>query len=80
MSNKEKYKKAFIDVFSIEEDKLTDDLEYNSITEWDSLGHMSLVAELEKVFDISLDTDDIINFSSFKRGMEILKKYGVELE
>ena len=78
MNNKEKYCKAFADTFSIEEDKLKDDLEYNTIPEWDSIGHMSLISELEDAFKISLETDDIINFSSFKKGMEILQKYGVE--
>ena len=75
--NATKYKKAFIEVFSIPEDKVTDALEYNSIPEWDSLGHMSLIAGLESEFNISMDTDDIINFSSYGKGKEILKKYNV---
>lgn len=40
---------------------------------------MSLIAELEEAFGIMMDTDDIIDFSSYTKGMEILKKYGVEL-
>ncbi len=49
------------------------------IPAWDSIGHMSLVAALEEAFDIMMDTDDIIDFSSYKKGMEILsEKYGVE--
>lgn len=78
MNNKEKYCKAFKDTFSIEEDKLKDDLEYNTIPEWDSIGHMSLMSELEDAFNISLETDDIVNFGTFKKGMEILEKYGVK--
>jgi acyl carrier protein len=54
-------------------------LEYQSILEWDSVGHMTLVATLEEVFDIMLDTDDIIDFSSYEKGKEIMKKYDVEL-
>lgn len=54
-------------------------LEYMGIPAWDSIGHMSLVAALEEAFDIMMDTDDIIDFSSYKKGMEILsEKYGVE--
>ena len=39
---------------------------------------MSLVAALEDEFDIMIDTDDIIDLSSFEKGKEILAKYGVE--
>ena len=52
-------------------------LEYNSIPEWDSIGHMSLISELEKNFNISIETDDVIDFSSYDKGKEILKKYKV---
>ena len=78
MNNIEKYEKSFIETFSIEKKDL-DNLEYNAITEWDSIGHMTLIGELEKIFDISIETDDIIDFSSFKKGIEILKKYKVEI-
>ena len=78
MNNKQKYNKTFIEIFSISESTLNDDLLYNSIPEWDSVGHMSLIAELEEVFDIMMEMDDIIDFSSYKKGFEIVAKYGVE--
>jgi len=77
MNNKEKYNKSFIDTFSIEKNALNN-LEYNAITEWDSIGHMTLIGELEKTFDISIETDDIIDFSSYEKGIDILKKYKIE--
>ncbi len=49
------------------------------IPAWDSIGHMSLVAALEEAFDIMMDTDDIIDLSSYEKGKEILKKYDIEL-
>jgi len=57
---------------------LDDNLEYNSIPEWDSLGHMGLIAELEEVFDIMMEMDDIIDFSSYKKGFELIAKNGIE--
>ena len=78
MNNKQKYDEAFIESFSIDENKLGDDLEYNSIPEWDSVGHMGLIAELEEVFEIMMEMDDIIDFSSYKKGFELIAKYGVE--
>ncbi|MEM6577503.1 MAG: acyl carrier protein [Pseudomonadota bacterium] len=78
MSNKEKYDAAFITVFEIDADQLTDALEYQSITPWDSVGHMALMAELEDQFDIMLEMDDIVDFGSYKTGLKTLEKYGVE--
>ncbi|MEJ2682670.1 MAG: acyl carrier protein [Gammaproteobacteria bacterium] len=78
MTNKEKYDTAFVEVFEIDRDALTDSLEYQSIDAWDSVGHMALMAELEDKFDIALEMDDIVDFGSYKSGIETMKKYGVE--
>jgi acyl carrier protein len=78
MSNREKYDAAFIQVFEIEQSQLNSTLEYQSVKLWDSVGHMALVAELEDVFDIMLEMDDIVDFGSYETGIETMKKYGVE--
>lgn len=78
MDNLEKYNKAFMETLDIGEEKLID-LKYQDIDNWDSVGHMSLIAVLEDTFEIMMDTDDIIDFSSYEKGKEILKKYNVEL-
>ncbi len=78
MANLEKYNQAFIEAFTIEESNLAT-LSYQSIIAWDSVGHMMLMASLEAHFDIMLETEDIINFSSYGKGKDILKKYGIEI-
>lgn len=78
MSNLEKYNAVFIEAFGCGEDVL-EGLKYQSIDEWDSVGHMTLVGELEDAFDIEMETDDIVDFSDYKKGILILKKYGVEI-
>ena len=78
MSNKEKYNQAFIMSFSIEESVLQSNLEYQQIEEWDSIGHMGLIAEIESIFDINLDFNDIVDLSSYNKGIELLtSNYGV---
>ena len=57
-----------------------DGLTFQAVTEWDSVGHMGLIAALEEAFDIVFDTDDIVDFSSFEKGKEILAKYDVVIE
>ena len=77
MQNKIAYDTVFMESFSVTTEQLNDELEYNSIQEWDSVGHMSMIAGLEEAFDIIMEMDDIIDFSSYKVGIEILKKYDV---
>ena len=78
MSNLEKYNATFIENLQVTEDQLKG-LQYQAVPLWDSVGHMTLMAALEDAFDIMLDTDDIIDFSSYEKGKEILKKYDVEI-
>ena len=77
MSNSKIYKDVFINSLSIEFNKFSEKLKYNEIPEWDSIGHMTLMSGLEDAFKIALETDDIIDFSSYEKGKEILKKYKV---
>lgn len=80
MSNREKYDQAFIDCFSIAKDQLNERLVYQSVATWDSVGHMTLVGALESAFDIQMEMDDIIDFSSYHKGIETLaSKYSVTL-
>lgn len=79
MNNIQKYNQAFTEAFEITEEQLVG-LKYQDIEAWDSVGHMSLMALLEEVFDIMMDADDIIDFNSYEKGMEILSKeaYGID--
>lgn len=79
LNNKEKYDHIFIDCFSIDGALLNDQFVYQCIPAWDSVGHMGLIAALESEFEITMDTDDIIDFGSYTRGMELLLKYGVTI-
>jgi len=71
----EKLKEVFAIALDINKSKVNDNLKYNEIEEWDSVAHMTLVAEIEDAFDIMLDTDDIIDMSSFLKSKEIVSKY-----
>lgn len=68
---------VFADGLGIDVARVTDDLEYNSIKEWDSIAHMALIAVLEEAYDIMIETDDVIDMSSVARARAILAKYGV---
>ncbi|EGG29028.1 putative acyl carrier protein [Aequoribacter fuscus] len=68
-------KKCFIETLNIEESLVVDSLQYASIPQWDSVAHMSLIVSLEDEFDIMIDTDDVIEMSTFAKAKEIVQKY-----
>ena len=78
MSNFEKYTFAFTSTFDVSPEDVAE-LKYQSIEAWDSVGHMGLVAAIEDAFNIMMEPDDIIDLSSFEKGKEILKKYGIDI-
>lgn len=75
--NEFKLRRAFSVGLEIDEARVVDELAYNSIEEWDSVAHMQLVAEIEDTFDIMLETDDIIDMSSYAVARELLAKYDI---
>ena len=74
----EKYDQLFLRAFRVKPEDLPT-LKYRGIPLWDSLGHMDLMGDLEEAFQISLGTADVLDFSSYEKGKEVLAKYGVEL-
>jgi acyl carrier protein len=78
MSKLELLNQIFIKTLGILRSDL-EGLKYNDVPSWDSIGHMTLMSEIEEAFNIFLEVDDIINFSSYLEGIIILKKYNVEL-
>jgi len=71
---------CFVQTFAIERSQVAPGLAYQSIPQWDSVGHMALVAELENTFNVTLDTDDIIGMSDLSKAVDILRKHGVALD
>jgi acyl carrier protein len=78
MTNQEKYDRCFIDNLNVSFEQLKS-LAYQSVPLWDSVGHMQLIAALEEQFDIMMETDDIVDLSSYEKGLYILtEKYNVQ--
>lgn len=77
MSNSEKLYGSFSAALGIEQSAVNDALAYQSIPQWDSISHMVLISQLEEDFEISIDTDDVIDMSSVGKAKEILTKYNI---
>ena len=78
MTNLEKYKNAFVESFDLDV-KEVDNASQETVEIWDSIGMMSLIAVIEDSFDLELQPDDIVEFTSYQKGIELLKKYNVIL-
>ena len=75
MSENDRVIETFSKVLGLPVERITDDLSYASIPEWDSIAHMSVIAALEDAFGIMIDMDDVIDMSSVGKAREIIAKY-----
>jgi acyl carrier protein len=75
--SEQKLRRVFASALKMSEEAVNETLQYASTPGWDSVAHMALVASLDSTFDIMLDTDDVLDLSSYSKAREILQKYGV---
>ncbi|MBR4338237.1 MAG: acyl carrier protein [Bacteroidaceae bacterium] len=78
MSNLEKYKNAFVEGLEVDLNEV-EGLSMEKCDKWDSIGQMSLIAVLEDAFEIELEPEEVMAFTSYEAGMEILKNHQIEL-
>jgi acyl carrier protein len=67
----------FAAALAIPAEQVTDDLSYQSIPEWDSVSHIYLITELEATFNITIDTDEVLEMGSVEKVKEILRKHNI---
>ena len=80
MNNREKYNNVFVEALEISADKVDSSLEMGKNLQWDSVGHMNLIAHLEETFNIEFEMEDMMMFNSYNAGIEILSKYGIKID
>ena len=79
MNNLEKINRIFCEVFSTNEGALNSDFNKETVEGWDSVHQLSLTSAIEDEFDIMLDAEDILEFTSYDNAKAILAKYEIEL-
>lgn len=78
MTNLEKLNGIFCEVFSVDSTALRNNFDNKSIEGWDSVRQLSLTSNVEDAFDIMLDPEDILEFTSYENARNILRKYEIE--
>lgn len=79
MTNLEKLNGIFCEVFSVDADALTNQFDNKSVDGWDSVRQLNLTSAVEDAFDIMLDPEDILEFTSYENAKTILAKYEIVL-
>lgn len=79
MTNLEKLNSIFCEVFSVEVFELGGEFNKESVDGWDSVRQLSLTSSVEDEFDIMLDAEDILDFTSYDNAKLILAKYDISL-
>ncbi len=80
MTNLEKYNAVFTRVLGVNEDVLDASFTFKDVPQWDSVAHLSLISELEDVFDVMFESEDILHYGSYENGKNILRRMNVEIE
>lgn len=65
------------EAFGVPVDSVSDATEPTDIPQWDSLGHMSLITEIEKAFSVMFEIDKIMEAASVRAIVKILQAKGV---
>ena len=75
MNNKERYDRIVNEIFELNGMPINESMTRGNTEKWNSLLHMTFVTAIEDEFEIMLDTQDILNLTSYSAGLEIIDKY-----
>lgn len=77
MNFEEELKDCFIKGLAVSEsDKnKVETFEFSKFEQWDSIGHMRLIAQIEEKFGIRLQVQDVLDMNSFDAAKRIIGKY-----
>ena len=79
MTNLEKYNQIFTEVFGVDVSALNDNFSKDTVDQWDSVHQLNIVSLAEEAFDIMLDPEEIMTFTSYAIGKELLANQGIEI-
>ena len=80
MTNIEKYNAAFVEVFGVTEEVLNDSFSKENVEGWDSVHKLNIISILEDSFDVMFEPEEIMELTSYGKGIEILNRYGIDLK
>jgi len=74
----QKLKDVLARIFSVSSSAITEDASPDTIENWDSLRHMSLVLALEEELGVELTDDQVVEIISYKLIKIVMREHGIE--
>ena len=68
-------KKTFASALDVEASEIEVTISTDSFPDWDSLGHLNLVSELEKAFKIQITTNEVMEMTDFQKVKGVVKRH-----
>lgn len=65
MADEQKLKQIVADVLEVDPDTIGPDFSMDTVEQWDSLRHMTLVLSIEDAFNISIPDEEAANITSW---------------
>lgn len=78
MTNVEKYKNCYVEGLELDIETV-ENASMESVERWDSIGQMSLVALIEDAFSVEFEPEELLTFTTYSSGIEILRKHNIEI-
>ena len=64
-------------VFGVSQDRINDQTSNETLPEWDSLGHITLVIELEAEYGVSLSPEETLSLTNVAAIKRLLEERGM---
>lgn len=74
MNIKEKLQEIFQDIFDDNTIELFDDMNANDIEDWDSLTHIQLIVQIEKMFGIKFTTGEVASIKNVGQFISLVQE------
>lgn len=73
MRDTQKIDEAFTRALGLPAGTSLDGLAYGTHAEWDSIGHLQLMAEIEEAFGITLAAEDVVGMTDYDSVRQVLR-------
>jgi acyl carrier protein len=71
----EQLKEVFAEALDLEIEEIEEDSSQDNLEDWDSLGHLNLISEIEKTFKVKITMDEVMEMTTYAKVKEIVNKH-----
>ena len=68
----EQLKEVFAEALDLEIEEIEKDSSQDNLEDWDSLGHLNLISEIEKTFKVKITMDEVMEMTTYAKVKEVL--------